>query len=338
MALPVVGARVGQPARRILQAVDQILVGDRRRGDGARRGRGGARFAAQRSQIADDVGQVGVVQPRGRILRHQRGLLVDHFPQVRFPIALDPLARVHHLDAEHVFRLLRAAHALAVFGDDGDGFKRGGDPLGRRADLAGEGGVRSLNADARQIRAEAAAAAGHAMARRALLREQPLAVRHVADRPLRRRDAHAPQIRDDLQDVLVDHFARRRRHFSPGDALANRVEDPLVGQAGHGGDQIGAAIARGVESMTVAAAQSIDPHAAADRFAVAEMRVAGGRVARGRRLRDEQRAETDEGQRRKHRRAGASHRSLLKPTSSRRRARRACRPSIRSCRAADPWR
>ena len=125
-------------------------------------------------------------------------------------------------------------------------------------------------------------------------REQPLAVRDVADRPLRRRDRRrCSQIRDDHCRMSSSETSiGDPRHLGAGHALADRVEQPLVGHpAAEGRDQIGPAIPGGVEAMTVAAAHAIERHAAADRLSVAEMRVARCGMPGRRRLREEQRAE-----------------------------------------------
>jgi hypothetical protein len=209
---------------------------------------------------------------------------VDHVLEVGFDVPLQPLVRVHDLDREDILRFLRAADRLAVSGHDRDGLEVRRHPFRWIANLANERAARTREADARQIGTEPAAGAGHAMARRALLREQAAAVLDVADRVLGRRGgAQVSQIRDDLQDVVVRRSVPLRRHLGAGHAFANRVEQPLVGHAG-GEDrvEIRSAIAARVETVTVATADAIQRHARADRVPVSEMWIAGRGMPGGR--------------------------------------------------------
>ena len=149
------------------------------------------------------------------------------------------------------------------------------------------------------------------MAGRALPREESLTVLRVADRRFGHGDAaEIAEIGDDLQDVVVRHVQALRRHLRARHALADGVEQPLVGgAAGDERDQIRTAIAAGIESVAVAAGHPVRRHAAANRFLVSEVRVVGGRM-RTLLLRDEQTAR-HETQRSEHCRTREGHRSLL---------------------------
>ena len=301
MTLPAVIAGIREPSGWILQAVRQILRRDRGRDRRRRDGRGRCRCragAAQRREIAEQVLQVSVGQLRGAVVRHQRILFVNHLLQVSLEVALQAFARVHDLDAEHILGLLRAADALAIFGHEGHGLERRRHPFGRRADFARQRRSRACGADAREIGPEPSAGAGHTMAGGALLREELPAVIGVADRRFRcGHAAEISEIRDDLQDVVVGRIQTLRGHFRTRHALSNRVEEPLVGRAaGDEGDQIGTAIAGGIEPVAVAAAHAVGGHASPNRLLVSQVRIIGGGIRRRRSLGEEQ-AARDERQR-----------------------------------------
>ena len=143
------------------------------------------RRAAQRAEIADQIGEIVVAQTLGRIRRHQRGLLVDHFLQIRLAIPLDPLARVHDLDVNTSSAFLaprmRWPSFVTTVTVSNAGATHSDGVRISRVSAACERG----DADAGQVRAEPSAASGDAVTRRALLREEPFAVGDVADRPLR---------------------------------------------------------------------------------------------------------------------------------------------------------
>ena len=274
-------------------------------------GAGDGLRAAQCREIAEHVLQVAVGQLRRTVGRHQRVLLVNHFLQVGLQVALQALARVHDLNAEHVLGFLHAADALTVLCHERHRFKGRRHPLRWRPNLTRERSARTLRADPRKIGSDPTARAADPMARGALLREQLLTVLGVADRRFRRgHAAEISEIRDDLQNVVVRHVQALRGHLGAGDAFADRVEEPLVGRAaGDERHEIRAAIAARIEPVAVAAAHAIGRHAGPNRVLVSQVRVVGGGMRRHLSLRDEQ-AARHETQRSQQRSTREGHRSL----------------------------
>ena len=125
---------------------------------------------------------------------------------------------------------------------------------------------------------------------RALLAEELLPVLDVADWALGGGNtSKIPQIRDHLENVIVCGADVLRRHVGARHALADRREQPLVGHpAGERRDQIGTAIAAGIDPVTVGAPHPVQRHAGADRIPVSEVWIVRGGIGRAGRLGKEQ--------------------------------------------------
>jgi uncharacterized membrane protein len=107
--------------------------------------------------------------------------------------------------------------------------------------------------------------------------ENLLPVRHIAGghRLAWRHGVHVPQIRDDLQDLVVGAVAGG--HLRAGDTPSNHLEKRFVSRAiRHERNQARAPVAGRVERMALAAQPAVQRHAAADGLLVIEMWILAG--------------------------------------------------------------
>jgi len=100
----------------------------------------------------------------------------------------------------------------------------------------------------------------------ALLAEEALTAVNVAGRTLDRGNgSEIAEVSDNLKDAVVRRACTLWRHIGAGDAFADGVEQPLVGDApGKQRDQVRTAVAAGVEAMAIGALDPIQRHAGPD--------------------------------------------------------------------------